>query len=97
MQRIALPRTHQFAPLCEQLSSPVSGLDLALDRVGEGHLDNFGREGRFFGGPVAQARSEAVRAAFVLGVSDGIACVEEPVLGKCSAGVAVGKDEIAGR
>jgi hypothetical protein len=39
------PFGYQQLALCEQVAAPVSGLDLVLDRMGQGHLDLLARVG----------------------------------------------------
>src|SRR6266478_7365680 len=54
------PGLHQLTTLLEQVAAAVCGLDLALDRVREGHLDYLTRKIRALGRPVPEGRTEPV-------------------------------------
>jgi hypothetical protein len=52
----------QQAFLLEQVTALLSGLALAVDRVGQGHFDDLAGVARALGRPVSEGRAEAVRS-----------------------------------
>ena len=55
------PRLHQLAALLEQIAALVGALNAVADRMGKRELGGFAREVRRLGGPIPEARAEAVR------------------------------------
>jgi hypothetical protein len=89
------PCLHQFGPLREQVAAAVCSLGLTLDGMGESHFDHFGGKVGFLGGPVAEARTEAVRRASVAVVAESVAGAQKAVLRQRLACARVRKDEFA--
>src|SRR5882762_6526712 len=55
------PFHHQRAALLEEVAAPIGGLNLVLDRVRQGHLDDLAGMVRALGCPVAEGGTEAMR------------------------------------
>ena len=49
------PRLHESAPLVEQVTASIGGLDLAADGVRQRHFGNLARKVRSLGRPIAEA------------------------------------------